>query len=250
LVSTSDLLCFGDEGAFATTELSQAGEFEITWSGSGEAEANSFNTTAGSLIELSILDLVEGCTFDSLILVPSYSPVSALFSTNPNASCIPWDAQPIEIIDFSQNGITGLWDLGNGDVNSYTQGAVLTVSYPEPGNYTATLLLYNEGDCLSTYSSDICILPPTPLFIPDIFSPNDDGLNDILFVRGQGLLEMSFKVYDRWGEMVFESTDIGRGWDGQFRGEAMPSGSYIWLLRARLNDGLIVEERGNVRLIR
>jgi hypothetical protein len=49
---------------------------------------------------------------------------------------------------------------------------------------------------------------------------------------------------------VFESTDIGRGWDGQFRGEAMPSGSYIWLLRARLNDGLIVEERGNVRLIR
>lgn len=250
LVTTSDLLCFGDEGAFATTQLNQAGEFEITWSGSGEVEANSFNTTAGSLIELAILDMVEGCTFDTLILVPSYSPVSALFSTNPNASCIPWDAQPIEIIDFSQNGITGLWDLGNGDVNSYTQGAVLTVSYPEPGNYTATLLLYNEGDCLSTYSSDICILPPTPLFIPDIFSPNDDGLNDVLFVRGQGLLEMSFKVYDRWGEMVFESADIDRGWDGQFRGEAMPSGSYIWLLRARLNDGLIIEERGNVRLIR
>jgi gliding motility-associated-like protein len=250
LVTTSDLLCFGEEGAFASAELPQDGSFEITWTGPGETDANSFNTSAGSLVELAIVDVVEGCSFDSLILVPSYTPVSALFSTNPNASCIPWDSQPIEIIDFSQNGITGLWDLGNGDVNSYSAGEVLTVSYPEPGNYTATLLLYNEGDCLSTYTTDICILPPTPIFIPDIFSPNGDGLNDILFVRGQGILELSFTVYDRWGELVFETTDVARGWDGQFRGETMPSGSYIWLLRARLNDGLTLEERGNIVLIR
>lgn len=250
LITTNDLLCFGDAGAFASAEISQPGEFEITWSGPGELSENSFVTTAGSIVELAIVDIVEGCTFDSLIFVPSYSPVSALFGTNPNSPCIGWDNQPIEIIDFSQNGLTGLWDLGNGDVASYDEGAVLTASYDEPGNYTATLLLYNEGGCLSTYSAEICILPPTPLFIPDIFSPNGDGVNDVLFVRGQGTLEMTFTVYDRWGERVFETSNMDHGWDGQFRGESMPSGSYIWLLRARLNDGVLLEERGNVLLIR
>ncbi len=250
LVTTSDSLCFGVSGGFANAEVTTPGSFEIEWSGNGEVSGNSITTTAGAIVELNITDAVYGCTFDSLILVPSYSPVNALFSTSPNADCIPWDSQPIELIDFSQHGVTGIWELGNGEVEPYVSGDRFFFSFDQAGDLTVTLTITNEGDCEASYSLDVCVLPPTPIFIPDIFSPNDDGLNDMLYVRGRGIIDMTFLVYDRWGEKVFESNHPDHGWDGRYRGANMPSGSYVWVLSARLNDGSTEEMRGNVKLVR
>jgi gliding motility-associated-like protein len=100
--------------------------------------------------------------------------------------------------------------------------------------------------------------PPEPepepvyneIFIPNIFSPNNDGLNDVLYVRGEGIAQLSFIVYHRWGEKVFETNDPNQGWDGMFKGKQAETGVYVYLVEARLENGQTVKRSGNVTLVR
>ncbi|WP_306639941.1 gliding motility-associated C-terminal domain-containing protein [Sanyastnella coralliicola] len=250
VVTTSDTLCFGYDGGFASAEMDIPEEFTITWSGNGDIDGNDIYTTAGTVVDLNIIDIDNGCEFDSLVLVPSYTPIAALFTPNPNEDCIPWTSQPVTFIDFSQHGLTGLWDFGNDNIELYNPGTNPTQSYDTPGDYTVSLYIENEGACPDSITRNVCILPPTPIFVADIFSPNGDMINDELFVRGSGIIEMNFTVYDRWGELVWSTDNMEAGWDGNFRGQEMPAGVYVWFLRARLNDGLTEELTGNVTLIR
>jgi|GEM_PF-1380263 gliding motility-associated-like protein len=88
------------------------------------------------------------------------------------------------------------------------------------------------------------------VFIPSGFSPNNDGNNDVLYVRGKCIKKMQFIIFNRWGEKVFESSDPDIGWDGTFRGKPMESGVFVYYLTAEYYNGLIVKKQGNVTLIR
>jgi gliding motility-associated-like protein len=88
------------------------------------------------------------------------------------------------------------------------------------------------------------------VFIPNVFSPNGDGHDDYLFVRGDCITNMTFVVFDRWGNKVFESTSLSKGWDGTYNGQPMNTGSYIWYLKATLKDGATIERKGDVTLVR
>ncbi len=87
-------------------------------------------------------------------------------------------------------------------------------------------------------------------FIPSGFSPNNDGNNDVLYVRGKCIKKMQFIIFNRWGEKVFESSDPDIGWDGTFRGKNMESGVFVYYLTAEYYNGIIVKKQGNVTLIR
>jgi large repetitive protein len=105
-----------------------------------------------------------------------------------------------------------------------------------------------------TVSVKYCPPEPEPefnnIFIPNIFSPNNDGLNDVLYVRGEGIAQLSFIVYHRWGEKVFETNDPHHGWDGTFKGKPAETGVYVYLVEARLENGMTVKRSGNVTLVR
>ena len=88
------------------------------------------------------------------------------------------------------------------------------------------------------------------LFIPNAFSPNGDGKNDVLFVRGTSIRTMRFLVYNQWGEKVFESNTTTVGWDGRFGGKQQPVGVYVYVLRAEMQDGAIINKKGSVTLVR
>jgi gliding motility-associated-like protein len=88
------------------------------------------------------------------------------------------------------------------------------------------------------------------LFIPNIFSPNGDGENDILFVRGEYIEHIEFAVYDRWGAEVFRSNDIHRGWDGTYKGAPCHTGVYAYYVIAQFTDGEQLTKKGTVTLVR
>jgi len=90
----------------------------------------------------------------------------------------------------------------------------------------------------------------SPLFVPNIFSPNGDGQNDVLYVRGQGISQLHFVVYNRWGQQVFESRDINHGWDGTFQGQKAEIGVYGYFVSGVVEDGKLVSKRGTVTLVR
>ncbi|HTA62452.1 MAG TPA: gliding motility-associated C-terminal domain-containing protein [Bacteroidia bacterium] len=89
------------------------------------------------------------------------------------------------------------------------------------------------------------------VYIATAFSPNGDGMNDVLHVKSNcEITQFSFKIFDRWGEKVFESVDQTFGWDGTFRNKLMDSGVFMYTLDGFLSNGIEVKKKGNVTLIR
>jgi gliding motility-associated-like protein len=88
------------------------------------------------------------------------------------------------------------------------------------------------------------------IFVPNAFSPNGDGQNDKFRVHGNCFREFLLRIYDRWGEKVFESNSPGFAWDGTFRGQEMDPAVFVWYLEATFVDGTSVNKKGNVSLVR
>jgi gliding motility-associated-like protein len=88
------------------------------------------------------------------------------------------------------------------------------------------------------------------IFVPNIFTPNGDSKNDVLFVYGNYMASMQFNIFDQWGGMIFSSTNPSIGWDGSYKGKQQPVGVYVYVLKVVLQDGVIVSKKGSVNLIR
>ena len=85
---------------------------------------------------------------------------------------------------------------------------------------------------------------------PNAFSPNADNVNDVLFVRGENLMEINLKIFDRWGELVFETQDQSVGWDGTFKGEKLDPDVYVYHLTVICVDQTENLIKGNITLMR
>ncbi len=114
---------------------------------------------------------------------------------------------------------------------------------------TYTVTVTDENGCSATDEITLT-LSSGNVFIPNIFTPNADGRNDELHVLGQGIASLTFTIYDRWGEQVFETTDKSIGWDGTHRGRALNTGLYFYTADIVFEDGSTVVKKGNVSLIR
>ncbi len=87
-------------------------------------------------------------------------------------------------------------------------------------------------------------------FVPNAFSPNGDGNNDFLFVRGKNIDQLSISVYDRWGQRVFQTNNINEGWDGKYNGEELENAVFVYFLTLTYSDGKTEVKKGNISLIR
>lgn len=88
------------------------------------------------------------------------------------------------------------------------------------------------------------------IFVPNTFTPNGDGQNDVLYVRGRNIASMQFMVFDRWGEKVFESTRPDHGWDGLFEGKPVDPAVFVYHLSATCVDGQAYFNKGNITVVR
>jgi gliding motility-associated-like protein len=123
-----------------------------------------------------------------------------------------------------------------------------------PTTTTFELLMTDGGGCaqrdsVRIYVYDVDCKPPD-LFIPNAFTPNGDGENDVLYVRGQNIEKMTFRIFDRWGEKVFESHDPDQGWDGTYQGRALDPDVYVYYLEITCVGDKKYFEKGNITLIR
>ena len=88
------------------------------------------------------------------------------------------------------------------------------------------------------------------IYIPNAFSPNGDGKNDVLYVRANNVTKIYFAVYDRWGQKMFETTDIMRGWEGTFKGKRIDPAVFGWYAEGECVGGNKFMKKGNVTLLR
>jgi len=87
-------------------------------------------------------------------------------------------------------------------------------------------------------------------YIPNAFSPNGDQQNDVLYVRGKGIKEMQFVIYDRWEKEIFSTTSKDIGWDGTYKGTMLNPATFIYYLKIKTYDGKLIEKKGNVTLVK
>ena len=124
--------------------------------------------------------------------------------------------------------------------------------FQDSGTREVTLIAINEFSCSDTTSKTISVFPDLIYYIPNAITPNRDGLNDVFNVVGLGYADMyNLKIYNRWGELLFESNKISEGWDGRFMGEIVQNGVYIYFVTFRdIGSKKKIFKVGNVTLIR
>ncbi len=88
------------------------------------------------------------------------------------------------------------------------------------------------------------------IFVPNVFTPNGDGINDILLVYGNYIGSIQFRIFNQWGEMIFASGNISNGWNGTHKGKQQPVGVYAYTLKVVLQDGTVINKKGSINLIR
>ena len=123
----------------------------------------------------------------------------------------------------------------------------------EPTTYDV-IVTDEESGCSVEASVAVSVVHPACeepyVFFPNAFTPNGDGHNDVLYLRGSDVTEVHFIIYDRWGEKMFESNAQDEGWDGTYRGKELGADVYGYYLRVRCGNGEEFIKKGNVSILR
>ncbi len=177
-----------------------------------------------------------------LVSVKPKPVASFAFSPDP-----PQENTPTQFTNLSSGAKTYYWEFGDGDTSRQINPLHL---YERTDSFTACLVAYNEFGCTDTVCTRVITLIKPVVDVPSAFTPNGDGKNDKVFVRGFGIAQMNFKIYNRLGQVVFESGSPTYGWDGKFKGVLQPMDAYAYTLIVQFGDGTVVNKKGDITLIR
>jgi gliding motility-associated-like protein len=153
-------------------------------------------------------------------------------------------------IDESEGATSWFWDFGDGVGTADVQNP--SYLYAESGLYTVVQIVTNEFGCSDStlivlnYES-LQVLPPK---LPNAFSPNGDGMNDVYYVLGGPFESFDFRVYNNWGELIFTSNAQENGWDGTHRGRPVEVGVYVYVVKATTILGEAHEKTGQITVLR
>lgn len=149
------------------------------------------------------------------------------------------------VLSASTGGVVSWWPIDGLDCNNCLNpqaSPVLTTTY-----YVTTEA---GSGCTNSDSVTIYVIYCAELFVPNAFSPNSDNVNDVLYIKNDCIKELEFKIYDRWGNKVFESTDVANGWDGSYLGKNMNADIFVYSMNALLFSGEQISRKGNICLMR
>jgi len=157
--------------------------------------------------------------------------------------------QVVNFTDLSTNGATSwFWDFGDSSSDSTSTLQNPTHVYTAGGFYDVCLIVTDTNGCTDTICrTEIVTMPPD---VPTGFSPNGDGQNDIFYVYGGPFRTLKFKIYNNWGELIFESDSQAKGWDGKRDGIDQPVGVYVYTVEGVTEDNLEHKLSGDVTLLR
>lgn len=187
--------------------------------------------TAGNYSLVSIID-VNGCSgtvsgIASVIVNPL--PI-ANFSFMPQPADI--NNPTIYFTDLSSGHITGIYDYGDGISEPTTLGGEIAHTYTDTGKYQVLFTVNSIDGCSTTVSHTIIIDPAFMIYIPNAFSPNRDGRNDVFTPVMMGVDEYQIYIYDRFGQLIYETDNMSKGWDGTINGgDFATAGHYAYAVR-------------------
>ena len=134
---------------------------------------------------------------------------------------------PIAFQNLTTNGYVYQWYFGDG---GYSEDVHPNHVYDAPGMYQVTLIATDSKGCIDSITLPIQINKEFYIYIPNAFIPDGDRFNEVFSGSFIGVKEIKMEIYNRWGQMLFSSTDLNFEWDGTYKGEKVQNGTYVWKL--------------------
>jgi gliding motility-associated-like protein len=156
--------------------------------------------------------------------------------------------EPVQFTFTGQKATDFEWEFGNPILGS-SDFENPSFTFFKSGNFAVKLLAFNET-CSNEISKDVIVVDADTLFMPNVFTPNGDGLNETYGAVGFGLKEYNLFIYNRWGELLFTAEQINQKWDGRFREKDCAEGVYFFILSAASNAGRSYNLNGTLQLLR
>lgn len=200
-----------------------------------------------SLIASNAAGCVDTLTIANAVLVNA-SPIAGFISTPAEQSYL---TPMIELLDLSSGATSAFYDMGNGEINTLLNGQFIYTS-PDTGTYIIMQIVTNEFGCTDTAYSTFRLYGETTIYVPTAFTPNNDGRNDLFRAYGTNVFDFELLIYNRWGELIFESNDITEAWNGtKFNagGPVAKSDVYVWKITYRDIHKVRHRLRGRVTLL-
>jgi len=178
------------------------------------------------------------------------TPIVSVSNVTTNSVTFTWNAVATATgYEVSTNGGGSFQTPSSG-----ATGTTHTISGLQPLQ-SVSIIVRSLGTPACRNSEPSVIVPATALgtnqvFVPNVFTPNGDGRNDVLYVYGNYINSMKLQVFNQWGELIFISTDKNIGWNGAYKNRLQPVGVYAYTLVAVLNDGTTIKKQGSINLVR
>jgi gliding motility-associated-like protein len=243
---TDSVLCKGGAITFNAVYAPQ-GNIGLVWTFSSTDSLKNANPVTYSYenegtYAITVKALYRACPDTAATLHIKVIPYPFV-DLGPDTTICPGSINPIQLFDTRNAANTAarwVWNTGATSSSIYVS---------EPGTYGVTV---NVGGCES--SDEVVVANDCYVNIPNVFTPNGDGVNDYFLPRdllSRGLTEFHMAIFNRWGNLIFETKTVdGRGWDGMYNGEPQPQGVFVYDIDATFKDGQKEHHQGNLTLMR
>ncbi|NVN95990.1 MAG: gliding motility-associated C-terminal domain-containing protein [Bacteroidetes bacterium] len=248
--SVASTICYGDstllQASGANTYLWTANISDVSLNGQ-QTQASpivSPKTTTIYTVNGSDLNTCSNTAFVTVNVSPQPKP-KVVVSPNPVSVYEP----TVHIYDGSGETNNYVWFLG--DNTTTTQNNFYhTYSDKDTGSYLINVIATNIHGCIDSASLWVIVQPDVTFYIPNSFSPNNDGVNDVFKVYGMGIESFEMSIYDRWGKIVYTSEDMNAGWDGKINNELAPDGTYAYVIIYKDNSSIKHSKSGAISIVR
>lgn len=251
-INVADIVCYGEEsGVISVNTVGGTAPFEYSTDGFNFQPESQLNGLAAGKYQVVVKDS-RGCIFTADAVIDEPLPffvdagvdqtIDLGYSANLNATLTP----PLKPVTLSW---TPAQSLSCTDCLDPVSAPVQTTTY--------LLTASDELDCSTFDTVTVFVVPYRPVYFPNVFSPNGDGLNDFFTAYGGVAAKFirTLKIFNRWGDLVFDGVNLvpndeANGWDGSFRGKPVNPAVFTYLAEVEYIDGIVVLYEGDVTVLR
>ena len=250
-LSANDSICKGDSTLITVTNLNPAIQFTYTWTPVSIVSPIVGNSVwaqpSSTQFILVTANSSTGCLIKDSVLIAVSSIDGAAVIASASSYTIPIGAS---VTLFGQpSGYSYQWSPSVGVQNPTQQQTSAQVDVSTIYTLSVTDGICTKSDTVQLKTVNY-LCGDAYIYVPNAFSPNSDGENDVMYVRGQMIEKMLFRIFDRWGELIFESTNRLDGWDGSYKGKKLDPDVYDYYLQATCIDGNEAIIKGNITLLK
>jgi len=239
LETTDDTtICRGEVYKIGAIAAGGSGGYSYDWHGLGTTDSITVQPYNISTYNVTVIDDCNNYANGDITIDVKYPQANFTYEYLSDYTVAFTDSSYIDIV--YQKWLFEMNDSSNAIDPVYT--------YNLAGNHEVLLIVRDIEGCYDTILKEIT--PPMHIYAPNTFTPNSDNRNDIFYFKGMGIEEFEVLIFDRWGELVYESSDINEGWDGSFKGLPLPTGAYIYKVHAKAYNTDPFDKLGTITIIK